>query len=153
MNDNKKDGILESTFVTQTHGYKDVSSKQELWRQLSVEFNGKFKISRNAGNELEILRLDIPYKKWEIKITESDTRPLKFEIEFISQLGYELTIGWKDSIDKFLKFIGIREIEIGNENFDNHYLIKSKDKEKTIRLFSSEIIDYILKYNIYSISY
>ena len=124
-----------------------------MWRQISKEFNGEFKVSHNSGNEIEILRLNIPYKNHEIVMTESDTRPLRFEIEFNNKVDYKLTVGWEDSIEKLLKKIGKREIEIGNKEFDNHYLIRSQDKDKTTKLFSQEIVDYLLKYNVYSIIY
>lgn len=153
MSKKKKDSILKHTFVTQTHGYLDVFQKRELWRQIGNDFKGQFKISHNSGNELESLRLIIPYRKYEIILSESDTRPLKFEIEFESLLAYKLIIGWEDSIEKILKQLGKKEIEVGNEKFDKHYLIKSNNADKTINLFSDEIIDYFLKYNVYSLSF
>lgn len=153
MSEKKKDGFLKHTFVTQTHGYLDVLPKRELWRQIGKDFKGQFKISHNSGNEIEILRLYIPYENIEIKLSESDTRPLKFEIEFNSNTAYELIMGWEDSVERILKRLGKKEIEIGNEKFDKHYLIQSKDADTTILLFSDEIIDCLLKYNVYSLSY
>jgi hypothetical protein len=153
MSDKKKDGLLKQTFVTRTMGYLDVFQKRELWKKVSEEFNGTFKISHNSGNELEILRIFIPYKKWEIKLSESDTRPFKFEIEFKSEKNYELIIGFEDAIDKLLKRLGKREVEIANDKFDNRYLIKSHDPVLTKKLFTQEIIDCLLKYNVYSLAY
>lgn len=153
MNKKKKDNFLKQTFVTQTDGYLDVFPKRELWRQIGKDFKGQFKISNNSGNEIEILRLSIPYKEYEIILSESDTRPLKFEVEFNSCLDYELIMGLEDSIEKILKWLGKKEIEIGNDKFDKNYLIQSKDADKTINLFSEEIIESLLKYNVYSLSY
>ena len=153
MTKKKNDNILKQSFVTQTHGYLDVFPKRELWKQIGEDFNGQFKISHNSGNELEILKLYIPYEKYEIKLTESDTRPLKFEIEFNSISAYKLILGWEDSIEKILKRLGKKEIEIGIKEFDKKYLIQSKYTDETINLLSEEIIEYILKYNVYSISY
>ena len=149
----KDDSFFKRAFITGTKGYLDVFPERELWKQISVEYKGEFRISFNSGNEIEIHRLHIPYKKWNLKISESDTKPLKFEIEFGSQFDYELTIGWEDSIEKLLKLLGKREIEIGNKSFDEHYLINSNDREITLKFFSTEIIDCLLKYNVYSISY
>ena len=134
-------------------GYSDVFPNRELWQKISEKFNGKFKVSFNSGRELEIHRLWIPFKKWELLISESDTRPLKFEINFDCLFDYQLTIGPEDLIEKIMKRLGQREIEIGNQNFDNKYLIKSNNTDLTIDLFTKEIVDCFLKYDVYSISY
>ena len=68
-------------------------------------------------------------------------------------LDYELVLGQEDSIDKLLKKFGKKEIEIGNTAFDNQYLIESKDHQNTTQLFTAEIVDLLLKYNVYSIAY
>ena len=153
MKERKKENFLKRLFITQTHGYLNVFPKRELWRQISKEFNGDFKVGHNSGNELEILKISIPYGKYEIQLSESDTRPLKFQVEFYSLQEFELVIGGEDSIEHILKKLGKKEIEIGNEEFDSKYLIQSKSIEKTRGFFSKEIIDYFLRYNIYSMSY
>jgi len=145
--------LLKQVIVTQTKGYLDVSLKRELWREISHEVNGEFKISHNSGNELEVLKIYIPYKNWEIKLSESDSRPLKFEISFRSEIDYELTIGYEDSVERLLKLLGKKEIELGNQTFDSKYLVKSGDSGITKRLISDDVIDSFLKYNIYSFSY
>ena len=149
----KKDSFLKQSYITQTHGFLDVLPKRDLWKQIGKELNGEFKISHDSGGVLEILKLIIPYKNNVIKLSESDTRPMKFEIEFESQLDFDLTIGHEDMIERILKKLGKKELEIGNERFDNHYLIKSKDKENTLRLFTTGIINYLLEYDVYSLSY
>jgi hypothetical protein len=153
MSDKKEDGSLKQLFVTRTMGYLDVFPKRELWKKVCNEFNGTFKISHNSGNEVEILRINIPYKNYKIKLSESDTRPLKFEIDFQSEMNYELIIGVEDSFDKLLKRLGKKEVEIACDTFDNRYLIKSKDPVLTKKLFTQEIIDGLLKYNVYSLAY
>lgn len=153
MSEMKNDKYLKQVFVTQTKGYLDVSIKRELWQKISDEFKGKFKISRTSGNVLEILKISIPYKNWEIKISESDTRPMKFEISFISQFDYELVIGYEDAFDKILKRLGRKEVEMGNEIFDNKYLIKSQNSEITKRIFKQDIMDDFIKFDIYSLAY
>lgn len=153
MSKNDNENILKQTFVTQTLGYKDVSTKRDIWSKIGKELNGDFKIVHNSGNETEKLILTIPHKNYVIKLSESDTRPLKFEIDFDSILDYELVLSWEDGFDKFLKCFGITDIKIGNEKFDNRYLIKSKDSGKTINFFTSEIITSLLRHDVYSVSY
>jgi hypothetical protein len=153
MSKNDNGNILKQTFVTQTQGYTDVSTKRDIWSQIGKEIKGDFKIVRNSGNETEKLILTIPHDNILIKLSESDTRPLKFEIDFTSILDYELVLSWEDGFDKLLKHLGLIDIKIGNEKFDNRYLIKSKDSGKTINFLNSEIVKGLLKHNVYSVSY
>lgn len=152
-NNNEDDGCLKRSFVIQTMGYTDVSSKREIWALISKQFNDSFKIKHTSSNVLEILSIDIPYKSYTIKLSESDIHPLKFEIEFQSQLNYELIIGCEDFFDRLLKHFGKKEIEIGDEQFDKRFTINSSNSELTKQILSKEIVDVILKHDIYSLSY
>jgi hypothetical protein len=153
MIDKKDDGIIKRAFITHTDRYLDVFPKREIWREIAKDFNGTFKIGHTSSNVLEILRIYIPYKNWEIKLSESDTRPLKFEIDFIPKIDYDLTIGLEDTIERIIKRFGKGEIELGYKDFDEHYIIKGKNPGKTIQLFTHEIIVGFLKYNVYSFAY
>jgi hypothetical protein len=153
MSESKDDGSLKQALVNQTQGYIDVSLKRELWQRISNEFKGDFIVSHNSGNELEMLKISIPYKSWKINLSESDTRPLKFEVSFVSQFDYELVIGYEDSFEKILKRLGKKEVELGNKTFDDKYLIKSHNSEITKRIFKQDIVDDFLKLNIYSFAY
>lgn len=141
------------SIIHNTEGYLDVHSKLEIWKQLGQKFKGTFKITHTAGNVLEIHRLSIPYKHWELKFSESDTQPLKLEAIFKSRNNYQLTLSHEDFIEKILKKLGKKEIEINNKDFDDKYLIESNDEYISTKFLSKEITDLILKYNIYSLHY
>lgn len=128
MSENRNNENLVTLLVNQTRGYLDISSKRELWQDISSEFNGKFSIGHNSGNELELLKITIPYQNLEIKLTESDTKPLKVGISFKSRTNYELIIGYEDFFEKLLKLLGKRDVEIGYEQFDEKYLVQSNDR-------------------------
>jgi len=147
-----KDNILKQIFVTRTHGYLDVSLKRDLFNELSKSFNGEFARKHSSDNVLETLNISIPYKNRIIEISESDTRPLKFKISSDSLQAFELLISWKDIFDKILKKIRRPQIEVGMKDFDDHYLIKSNRSDLAKKLISEEIKNYLLKYNVYSIS-
>ena len=146
-------GFLKRSYVTRTEGYTNVFPKRELWEKVANEIGGSFKISHNSGCELEILRIYMEYKGVKIVISESDTRPLKFEMEFLSAKNFELSIGWEDSIDRIIKTLGKREVEIGNLEFDNHYLINTNDGKITKSFLTREITNLLLKHNVCSLSY
>ncbi|PKP02270.1 MAG: hypothetical protein CVU11_12490 [Bacteroidetes bacterium HGW-Bacteroidetes-6] len=149
----KSDGLLKGSFITGTHGYLDVSKKRDLWREIADDTNGSFSILHNSSNELETLKIELVYRNEIIKITESATRPLKVEITFDSSLKYNLTVGIEDSIDRILKKLGKKEIEIGYSGFDERYLIQSNDYHTSVNLLAHDIAKEILHLNVYSISY
>ena len=130
-----------------------MSAKTELFKEISAMLGGVFSISHNPGNVLSTLRIAIPYKKWEIILTESDTRPLKFQVGFEPLHDYELIIGIEDFFDKIIKRLGKPEIEVGDEAFDNQYLIHSNDPVLTRKLLNNDARSKILKHSLYNISY
>ncbi len=145
--------ILKGSYVTRTSGYVDVKAKEELFKEISAITGGTFTKSHNPGNVLSILKITIPYKSWEIVLTESDTRPLKFQVGFEPLIDYELIIGLEDVFDKILKKLGKKEIEVGDEVFDNQYLIHSNDPDLTVRLLNENVRSGMLKHSLYNISY
>ena len=63
-------------------GYTDNFPKREMWKEIANELKGVFTIKHNSGHELEIHTASVPHKKWDIIISVSDSRPLKFQISF-----------------------------------------------------------------------
>jgi len=153
MNDKKKDNIIQTIIKGPSLGYTDNFPKREMWREISKELNGEFKIKFNSGYELEIHNISIPYKKWNINISVSDTRPLKFQISFSSSQDFELILSWEDFIERILKKFSKPEIEIGWKEFDKHYLIKSNRSDLVKKTVTKEIQKLLLKHDVYSISY
>ena len=134
-------------------GYTDNFPKREMWKEIAQELNGEFKIKHNSGNELEIHSISIPHKKWNINISVSDARPLKFQISFSSSQDFKLIISWEDFIEKILKKFSKPEIELGWKEFDKHYLIKSNRSDLVKSTITKEIQKTLLRHNVYSISY
>jgi hypothetical protein len=134
-------------------GFTDIIRNREIWKEIAIELGGEFKIILPPGNELEKHTLLIPFKKWNIEISISDSRPLKFSISFISHKDFQLTLSWEDFITRIQKHFGKPEIELGWEEFDKHYLIKSNEPEWVKEILTLEIQISFLKHNIYSLSY
>lgn len=153
MTKEKEESIIQSIIKGPSLGYTDNFPKREMWKEIAKEFNGEFKIKHNSGYELEIHNISIPYKNWNIKISVSDTRPLKFQISFPASQDFELTLSWEDFIDRIIKKFSKPEIEIGWKEFDKHYLIKSNRSDLVKKTITKEIQKNLIKHNVYSISY
>ena len=133
--------------------YKDVLSKKELWEKVADIHSGEFRIKQTISKDMSLFKLQIHYKNQNIVLTESDSKPLKIEIELRLNSEFEFNISWEDGIDRLLKVLGKQDIEIGNIEFDKKYLIQSNNRSLVLKLFNFEQIPQaILKQNIYLIN-
>jgi hypothetical protein len=100
---------------------------------------------------VESLMLQIPYKRYNIKFTESDTLPLKINCKLpINQL-FEFSVSYEDSIEKLLKLFGHQDIQVGDTLFDKKYLIQGTDDELVTYLFADgETKAILLSNNVFS---
>jgi hypothetical protein len=152
MKGNKdKESLFRQMFITRTHGFIDVSKKRDFWKELSEEFDGVLKVRQTVSKDLERLKLQIPYKQYMIEFSESDTHPLKIESTLLANRDFEFIISFEDTIEKLLKLFGQQDIEVGDKDFDNKYLIKEKNTRFIGNILSVEGIKTILlKNNVFS---
>jgi len=153
MNKEKEENIIQKVIKGPSLGYTDNFPKRAVWKEIAKEYNGDFKIKFNSGNELEIHNISIPHKKYEIRISVSDTRPLKFTISFSSSINFKFSLSWEDLFERIIKKFSKPEIELGWGKFDKHYLVKSNRSDIIKRIISKEIQESMLKHNIFSMSY
>ena len=153
MSKKKDENIIQTIIKGPSLGYSDNFPKREMWKEIAKELNGEFKIKFSSGHVLEIHNISIPHKKWNINISVSDSRPLKFQVSFSSSQDFELLLSWEDFIERILKKFRKPEIELGWKEFDKHYLIKSNRSDLVKKTITKEIQKTLIKHNIYSISY
>ena len=146
---NKKRNVLAGP----TFGYTDVSPKREMWQEIANELNGEFHLKMTSSNAFEIHHTIIPHNKWKIEISVSDTRPLKFHIDFHSHQVFEMELGWESWVEKIRKRFGTREVEVGSKEFDRHYFIKSDKPHLVKEVLTKEIQECFQHQNVYSLSY
>ena len=144
------DGNIHKEIFIKGQVYKDVFNKKDLWKDIAELYNGKFKIKQTISKDINSFRLEIPYKNHNIILTETDTKPLKFETELMLNRKFEFNISWEDSIERILKFFGKQDIKIGDKEFDKKYLIQSNEPRLITNILNyREISKKLLKHNIY----
>jgi hypothetical protein len=153
MKEENDESIIRAIINGPSLGYTDNYPNREMWREIAKKLNGKFKIKFNSGHELEIHNIIIPYKNWNIEISVSDTRPLKFQISFSSTHDFEFTVSWEDIIERIFKKFSNPEIELGWQEFDNNYLIVTNRSDLVKQTFTQEIQKILLRYNVYLLTY
>ncbi|MDE5420877.1 hypothetical protein L3073_01505 [Ancylomarina sp. DW003] len=134
--------------------YKDVRSKKHVWEELAHIFNGELKIKYTVSKVLYTLNLEIPYKNHNVVLIETDTKPLKFNVELDLNRSFEFNLSWEDYTEKVMKIFGKQDIDVGDERFDEKYLIQSNETELLKRFFKGrKLKESILKNNIYIVSF
>ena len=134
-------------------GYTDNLPKREMWKEISKELDGEFKIKHTAGHDLEMHNVSIPHDKWNIMISVSDSRPLKFIISFQSSQDFSMRISQSDFIDRILHKFRKPGIEFGLKPFNDQYSVKTNRSDLVKRTMTQDVQKIFLKYNIYSLSY
>ncbi len=142
--------ILYEIFI-KGQEYKNVLDKKELWKLIAEKLKGEFKIKQTVSRDINTLILEIPYKNQLVVLTESDTRPLKSEINMELKEPFEFSISWEGGVEKIMKIFGSQDIQIGNQAFDKKYFIQSNNSQRTTAILS-ELKELILKHNIYIIN-
>ncbi|NVO19985.1 MAG: hypothetical protein HXX13_09810 [Bacteroidetes bacterium] len=136
-----------------TLGYIDAFKNREIMNDIAIELKGEFRVHLSTSNIIEYHTISIPYKKWEIVLSISDTTPLKISIPFATHSDFEMVLGLEDFTDKLMKKLGKSEITLGWDTFDNKYFIQSNKPDLLKSVITSDIQKEMLKRNIYSLSF
>jgi len=145
--------LLKETFITRTEGYLDVSSKRKIWEELASAYSTKLIATYTKDRHLNLFKIIIKNKDYELIIAESDTRPLKIEVSITApndDLSFSLSS--RTTGDGFLDFLGRKTFKTGNSEFDNQYVIKTNDKSLAKAIFSNNNFLYeFIKIPVFSI--
>lgn len=132
--------------------YKDVLSKRDVWKELERLYNGSLKASTTISGDVATLTLEIQYKNYKLILKESDTKPLKIEVNFNLTNKYEFNIYLRDWTDKISSFFGMKFTKTGIKEFDEKYGIQSKKSDLTLKLLNeNHITEKILANDLYSL--
>ena len=133
-------GILKSNFG---------SSRDEIWRQLSVELSGKVK-------EVGLLKdffgttskVEVRHGEWTITLDsytagggKSGTRYYtRMRAPYLNKDGFRFTIYEKSLFSGIGKFFGMQDVEVGFSQFDDAFIIKGNNEDKLKQLFRNSKI-------------
>ena len=134
-------------------GYTDNYPKRQMWEDIAKELNGEFKVKHTASRDIEIHNISIPHKKWNLEISVSDSKPLKFQASFVSHQDFVLLLSQEDFVERLLKVFSKPELKIGWKEFDKRYLIKSNRSDLVRKTISKEIQKELIEHSVYSLSF
>lgn len=121
-------------------------SKDELWRQLSQEIGAEF-VKGRLWNEVQA-----HVGPWTITLDDFIVDPEELHVTYtrmrapyINPEGFRFTIYRKNLFSDLGKLLGMQDIEVGDPEFDEAFIIKGNDESKVVSLFSNSKIRQMIQ--------
>jgi len=119
-------------------------SKDEVWRQLSQEIGAEFV----EGGFWKGNKVQVYVKPWTITLdvlSGEDGSFTRIRAPYINPEGFWFTIYRKNLFSDLGKFLGMQDIEVGDPEFDEAFIIKGNDESKVVSLFSNSKIRQMIQ--------
>lgn len=115
-------------------------SKEEIWRQLAAEIEARYV----PGGFWKGDKVQATHGEWTITLDTFVVHAGKTVIVFtrlrapyVNPGGFRFTIYRKSIFSGIGKVLGMQDVEIGHEPFDDDFIIKGTDEAKLRRLFAN----------------
>jgi hypothetical protein len=114
-------------------------SKDDVWRQLSEEVGGELvdsgfwkgkKVQAHAGP------WTITLDTYTESSGESAVTYTRMRAPYVNSDGFRFTIYRKGIFSELGKLLGMQDIEVGDPEFDEAFIIKANDEPKVVNLFA-----------------
>ncbi len=123
-------------------------SIKEVWKELSEEINANF----IEGGFFKGSRIEYKHNNWTIYLDtytvstgKSSTTYTRMRLPFTNQKKFLFKIYRKGVFSNIGKALGMQDIEIGYDYFDNDYIIKGNDEILLRRFFQNHIIRNLIE--------
>lgn len=118
-------------------------SKREAWQQFCAETRAQY-INRGfwSGD-----RVELKFQNWTIVLDtytvstgKSSVTYTRIRAPFVNRDGFRFRVYRKGIFSDIAKFFGAQDIEIGDSEFDELFIIKSSDERTAVKLLSNNRI-------------
>jgi hypothetical protein len=123
-------------------------SKDELWRQMCEQIGGDFV----EGGFLKGSKVQVHHKQWTVTLDsysesdgESHATYTRMRAPFVNKDGFRFTIYRGGFFSDLGKLLGMQDVEIGEPEFDDAYIIKGTDEDKLRRLVANSRIRQLIE--------
>lgn len=124
-------------------------SKNEIWRQMCEQIGGEFV----EGGFWKGSKVQVHHKQWTVTLdtyTESHgehggTTYTRMRAPYVNKDGFRFTIYRWGFFSDLGKLLGMQDVEIGEPEFDDAFIIKGNDEDKLRRLFANPRVRQLLQ--------
>ncbi|MFK7906380.1 MAG: hypothetical protein AB8B69_14710 [Chitinophagales bacterium] len=119
-------------------------SKREIWEQLSKEINAQY-VDHGLFTVPKVIA---KHRDWEICLdtyTTDDTTYTRLSSPYVSKHGFQFRIYRHGLFSNVGKLLGMQDIEVGYDAFDDDFIIQGNDPYKVELMFDNESIRELLQ--------
>ncbi len=123
-------------------------SKDEVWRQLSEEIGAEFV----EGGFWKGSKVQAHVGPWTVTVDtytdssgESSTTYTRMRAPYINPEGFRFTIYRKGFFSDLGKLLGMQDVEVGDPDFDEAFIIQANDEDKVRTLFADPKIRQMIQ--------
>ena len=115
-------------------------SRKEIWQKLSSELDGRFVAGGFAkGDKIEILHAEwkLTLDTYVVHAGNTHIPYTRMRAPFVNPDSFRFTIYRRGFFTDIAKWFGMQDIEIGDAQFDEAFVIKGTESSRLVALFSS----------------
>jgi len=122
-------------------------SKDEVWRQLSQEIRAEFV----EGRFFKGSRVQAHVGPWTVTLDmgtsdeDGESPATRLRAPYINPEGFRFTLHRKGFFSDLGKLLGMQDIEVGDPEFDEAFIIKGNDESKVRDLFANPKIRQMIQ--------
>lgn len=123
-------------------------SKDEIWRRLCEQIGGDFV----QGGFWKGSRVQVHHKQWTVTLDtytessgENNATYTRMRAPYVNKDGFRFTIYRRGLFSELGKLLGMQDVEIGEPEFDDAFIIKGNDEDKLRKLFANTRIRQLLE--------
>jgi hypothetical protein len=123
-------------------------SKDEVWRQLCQEIGAEFVEGGFwKGNKVQahVGPWTITLDTYTVSDGHSSTTYTRMRAPYVNPEGFRFTIYRKSFFSDMGKLLGMQDIEVGDPEFDETFIIKGNDESKVRELFANPKIRQMIQ--------
>jgi hypothetical protein len=122
--------------------------KDEMWRQLSDEIGAEFvegSLWKRSKVQAHVGPWTVTLDTHTVSSGESSTTYTRMRAPYLNPEGFRFTIYRKGVFSDLGKLLGMQDIEVGDSEFDEAFIIKGNDESKVVTLFSDPKIRQMIQ--------
>ena len=119
-------------------------SEDEMWRQLSQEIGAEFV----EGGFWKGNQVQVHVGPWTVTLdstSDDNGSYTRIRAPYVNPEGFRFTIYRKSVFSDLCKLLGMQNIEIGDPEFDEAFVIKGNDEERVRALFANSKIRQMIQ--------
>ncbi len=123
-------------------------SRKEIWENLASQIGANYQSDFWRGDKVsaKIGEWTVVLDTHTVSTGKSTITYTRIRAPYVNHNGFKFTIYRKGLFSGLGKLFGMRDIEIGYDEFDDSFIIKSNDEHKVRSLFSNENLRQMIQH-------